>query len=335
MSDSKIPGLDAIAPGLEASLRRRLHDMEARLERALACDLSLLLDASVYLFQAGGKRIRPSLVFLAGHLGNPAEEALTEGAAAIELTHLASLYHDDVIDGARLRRGVPAAHEKWGVKTAILTGDFLFARATGLVAALGREASDLIARTVSQLCEGQIREVTSWGDATISEAAYFEIVRRKTASLFGASCRMGGLLSGASRQDQEHLEAYGLALGVAFQLSDDLLDIQGNGTWLGKNSGVDLAGGWYTLPVIHALAHGKWKGELSALLASGPPQGESLRRAREIVGAEESLLGTQSRVRAAVAEAKERAARLSRRQIAPVFAFLADLVAGRCKAAAP
>jgi heptaprenyl diphosphate synthase len=205
---------------------------------------------------------------------------------AIELTHLATLYHDDVIDEADHRRGQPSANSRWDNTVAILTGDYLFARASEISAELGTDVSRLLARTIATVCDGQIREVGRAGRIDQTEQSYMETIERKTAALIATSCRLGGMLSDASEEHVDVLERFGEALGVGFQLSDDIMDVISTEGELGKDPGVDIKEGVYTLPVIHALARSE---ELRELLGQGPPDGRALARALEITATDGSL----------------------------------------------
>ena len=172
---------------------------------------------------------------------------------------------------------------RWDNTVAILTGDYLFARASEISADLGPEVCRLLARTIAVLCDGQIREVDASGKVEQTESAYLEIIRRKTGVLIATSCRLGGMLSDATEDDTETLEAFGESLGMAFQLSDDIMDVTASQLELGKEPGVDMKEGVYTLPVLHALTHGEDREELARVLAHGAPDGEMLDRALEIV----------------------------------------------------
>ena len=183
------------------------------------------------------------LVLLAGYFGDPADPRLIPGSVAIELVHLATLYHDDVIDEADARHGAPSANVRWDNTVAILTGDYLFARASEISTELGTDVCRLLARTIAILCDGQIREVDSSAKVEQPEGAYLEIIRRKTAALIATSCRLGGMLSDATPEHIDVLEEFGEALGMAFQLSDDIMDITATQLELGQGARLGPAGG--------------------------------------------------------------------------------------------
>jgi heptaprenyl diphosphate synthase len=327
-----IPGLEAPDAQLEAEIRARLDRVEEALEKSVVAESDLLAATARYLLQAGGKRFRPMLVLLSGYLGDASDPRLIPGSVAIELVHLATLYHDDVIDEADSRRGTPSVNARWDNTVAILTGDYLFARASEISADLGPDVCRLLARTIAVLCDGQIREVDASGKVEQTEQAYLEIIRRKTGVLIATSCRLGGMLSDASDDDTETLEAFGESLGMAFQLSDDIMDVTASQLELGKEPGVDMKEGVYTLPVLHALTEGLDREELARLLAHGAPDGELLDRALEIVRAG----GSVEHARAAVTEEVRRAVGLARRlpdgPASQALVQLARFLAVRCGA---
>jgi len=184
----------------------------------------------------------------------PCADAVT-GAVAIELVHQGSLYHDDVIDEAETRRGVPSVNARWSNIVAILAGDFLLARASALAARLGGDVAEILATTIAELCRGQVLELQHLFDVERSEEGYSSAIEGKTASLFGTSCRVGGMVSGLAEPTLDALTRYGFHLGMCFQIVDDVLDITATDAVLGKPAGQDLVEGVYTLPVIHAIAH--------------------------------------------------------------------------------
>lgn len=332
MSRRVIPGLEAPDAKLEAEIRARLDEVEGALEKAVRADSDLLATTSSYLLTAGGKRFRPMLVLLAGYFGDPTDPRLIPGSVAIELVHLATLYHDDVIDEADSRRGIPSVNARWDNTVAILTGDYLFARASEISTDLGTDVCRLLARAIATLCDGQIREVDASGKIDQREEAYMEIIRRKTGALIATSCRLGGMLSDAPAENLDTLEAFGEALGMAFQLSDDIMDVTSSQLELGKEPGVDMKEGVYTLPVLHALAHGDRREELARLLAPGPPEGERLDRALEIVRGDGSLAHARAAVALEVDRATRLAGRLPEGAARTALVRLAEFLAVRCGA---
>jgi heptaprenyl diphosphate synthase len=236
---------------LEKTVRAGLSDVERVLRESVRSEYPFVDKASRHLLDAGGKRFRPLVVLLASQFGDPASSAVVPAAVAIELTHLSTLYHDDVMDEAVLRRGAPSANSRWTNTIAILTGDFLFARASEITADLGTEATRILARTIAVLCEGQIRETVGPGEADPVEH-YLRVINDKTGSLIATSGRLGAALSGADPDAVEALATYGQRIGVAFQLSDDLLDITSGSDESGKTPGTDLREGIRTLPTLFA-----------------------------------------------------------------------------------
>lgn len=252
-----------------------LAEVEVRLRAQVASSSLFVEDAARYLMDAGGKRFRPLLVALCANFGDPTDPCIPDAGVVVELVHLATLYHDDVIDEAAVRRGTASANLRWDNTVAILTGDYLFARASELSADLGVEVTRIMAQTIATLCEGQIREVQgSRGalppDIPTLEADldhYLEVVSEKTASLIATSCRLGTLLSGCPRSEVEAAARYGWNLGMAFQLVDDILDIVSDHEQSGKTPGTDLREGIRTIPVLYALEADPG-GELARLLDS-------------------------------------------------------------------
>jgi len=238
----------------------------------------LVADAALHLMDAGGKRFRPLLVALGAQFGDPASPEVVPAANVVELTHLATLYHDDVMDEAAVRRGAPSANSRWGNSVAILVGDYLFARAADIAASLGPEAVHLQARTFARLVHGQIAEtVGPRGSDPI--AHYLHVINEKTASLIATSARFGGMFSGATPAHVEALAQYGATMGIAFQLSDDLLDIASESVQSGKTPGTDLREGVPTLPVLYALAGDDTDASavrLREILATGPITDDAL-----------------------------------------------------------
>lgn len=214
---------------------------------------SFLTESTTYLTRAGGKRLRPALMVLSAQLGpGGATEDVFKTAGAIELVHLATLYHDDVIDEADARRGVISANQRWGNKVAILAGDYLFAKASGLAAEVGSEVSLVLADAIAEVVGGQVAELQSTYDPRRSEENYFQTIVGKTAALVQACTHLGAMLGGCSDALCQAAIKFGSAFGVAFQVADDLLDLVASREELGKAPGTDLRDGVYTLPVIAA-----------------------------------------------------------------------------------
>jgi heptaprenyl diphosphate synthase len=257
---------------LESSVQALLARTETLLRDGVASADPLVNEAAQHLLVAGGKRFRPLLVALGGHLGDPAAPQLVPAAVVVELTHLATLYHDDVMDEAAVRRGAPSANARWSNSVAILVGDYLFARAADIAADLGTEAVRIQARTFARLVQGQIAETVGPRD-TDRVAHYLRVVADKTASLIATSARFGGMFGGAEPAVVAALAQFGETIGVAFQLSDDLLDIASESTESGKTPGTDLREGVPTLPVLYALAATDADAasvRLREILAAGP-----------------------------------------------------------------
>jgi heptaprenyl diphosphate synthase len=335
MSRGVIPGLEPPDAVLEAEVRNRLDQVEEALEKSVRVEASgMLTETSSYLIAAGGKRFRAMLVLLAGYFGDPADPRLVPGSVSIELVHLATLYHDDVIDEADARRGAPSANMRWDNTVAILTGDFLFARASEISTELGTEICRLLARTIAILCDGQIREVSSSAGVDQEIASYLEIIRRKTASLIATSCRLGGMLSDADPEHVDVLDRFGEALGMAYQLSDDIMDITSSQIELGKEPGQDLREGVYTLPVLHALAHDEHREELARILSHGAPDGEMLDRVLDIVRSGGSVDVARAAVTDEVRKATDLAMRLPDGPARHALIQLARFLASRCGAVA-
>ncbi|HEY3810582.1 MAG TPA: polyprenyl synthetase family protein [Acidimicrobiales bacterium] len=291
-------------PGLEEALGR----VEQALSTTTQAADPFLAEVTGHLVRAGGKRLRPALVIAAasvssatiaggdGRVDIAVGEDIIQGGVAVELVHLGSLYHDDVMDEAEHRRGVASVNARWGNLTAILAGDFLLARASEIAASLGTEVAALLARTIGQLCEGEVGQLRYSFNPSRPEAAYLASIAGKTASLMATSARIGGIVSGAPRPWVDALTGYGHALGMAFQIWDDVRDLVCSEANLGKPAGHDMVEGTYTLPVLRALAVPGAGDDLRALLG-GPLDPPARDKARDLV------LSTQAVV-ASIVEAR-------------------------------
>ncbi|WP_456826652.1 polyprenyl synthetase family protein [Cellulomonas sp. P5_E12] len=237
-------------PDLADRLAVRLALVEERLRDAVTNVDPLADTASRHLVNAGGKRLRPVLTLLAAELGDGSRREVVDAAVVVELTHLATLYHDDVMDSAPLRRGAPAAHEVWGNSVAILTGDLLFARASATVAGLGPEAVRIQAATFERLCLGQLHETVGPRPEDDRVAHYLQVLADKTASLIGTSARFGAMFAGCAADVVAVVTSFGEKIGVAFQLADDVIDLTSDGDVTGKTPGTDLRERVPTMPAL-------------------------------------------------------------------------------------
>jgi octaprenyl-diphosphate synthase len=248
MTDLKQKILSAVHHDLEA--------IEAALAELLNPHFDLVRQVAGHILFAGGKRLRPLLMVLCARLCGNRDPQMVQPAVIFEYLHAATLLHDDVVDGGVLRRGTDVAHQVWDPPTAVLTGDFLLARALSLAARTGLpEVIDTIAAITEQMSQGEIEQMARTGDLSLTEADYREVIRCKTAVLFQGACRTGALITRAAPARVDALGDYGHHLGMAFQMADDLLDYTLDTGVLGKKAGADLREGKLTLPVIHTLRH--------------------------------------------------------------------------------
>ncbi len=299
-----------------------LERVEAALRDAVRTPDDYLTEIAQHLINAGGKRLRPVLAVAAALTGrDTASDEVIQGGVSVELVQVGSLYHDDVIDEAETRRGVPSVNFRWGNHRAILSGDFLLARASEIAASLGAEVAGLLGHTIGRLVEGQIGELRAQYDPARDRQAYLSSIEGKTASLFAAAARIGGIVAGLPRASVDALTTYGLRYGMVFQVVDDILDLTATEQELGKPAGHDIVEGVYTLPVIATLEAGGYaSGELRDLLGtpiggpeldkalaivrSGPGVNEArsvARRLADEASAAVSALGANDAVRALVA----------------------------------
>ncbi len=299
-------GVPAGDVALEAMLRARLQAVEDGLAAAVSSEAEFVNEAAHHLLDAGGKRFRPLLVLLSAQFGSPhAEDDVVAAALVVELTHLATLYHDDVMDEARLRRGAASANARFDNSVAILTGDFLFAQASDIVAGLGTEAVHIQARTFARLVQGQIAETRGPlpGDDPLDH--YLTVVADKTGSLIAASARLGALTASCDEPLQRVLTDFGERIGIAFQLSDDVLDVASESAELGKTPGTDLRERVPTLPVLlFQRAAGPADGRLHELLAGDLTDDALLTEALLLLRAHPAMAAARSYVLDQAAQAR-------------------------------
>ena len=250
-------GIPGLAPELEAELQEGMHKVENLLFSHIQGDYPLVEETARHLVAAGGKRLRPLLTLLASHYGDKNKFGIIESAVVCELTHVATLYHDDVMDEAPLRRGVESANNRWGNTVAILTGDYLFAKVSALLADIGPEAVRLQASTFERLVIGQIMETQGPRNGEDPLDHYMQVVADKTGSLISASARFGAMASGAPTDIKETLTIFGEKVGIAFQLADDVIDISSESFESGKTPGTDLREGVPTLVTLNVMKSNK------------------------------------------------------------------------------
>ena len=246
-------GIPGVESKLAAEIERGLLEVEELLASHIKGDYPLVVETSRHLVEAGGKRFRPMLTLLSSFFGSGPNNKVIESAVVCELTHVATLYHDDVMDEAPLRRGVPSANSRWGNTVAILTGDYLFSKASDLLADLGPEAVRLQAKTFERLVIGQIEETQGPKPGSDPLLHYLRVVTEKTGSLIATSARFGALFGGAPEDLTEVLTNFGEKIGIAFQLADDVIDIASDSNQSGKTPGTDLKEGVPTLVTLQIM----------------------------------------------------------------------------------
>jgi heptaprenyl diphosphate synthase len=308
--------------GLDQDLRR----VEPLLVSSVSAGDPFLDEVATHLIAAGGKRLRPMLAIASATRG---ERQATEddllGSISVELVHLASLYHDDVIDEATMRRGTDSVNSRFGNLMAIVVGDYLLARSAEIAAGLGTEIAGLLATTLGLLCQGQVSEVKTVFSVERTTEQYFEAIAGKTAALMATSCRVGALTGGAPRAEVEALTEFGRNFGMVFQLRDDVLDVVASSGELGKPPGQDLVEGVYTLPVLHALADPVIGPELTGLL--GQPLGLPERdKARAMVATSAGIATTIEVARGFAAQARDALEELSQRELAAALGALTEIL---------
>ncbi|HET8683130.1 MAG TPA: polyprenyl synthetase family protein [Micromonosporaceae bacterium] len=326
-------GVNFFDLGLESSVRQTLDQVEEQLRTAVTSSDPFITEAARHLVEAGGKRFRPLLVALAAHFGDPRMPRVVQAAVVVELTHLATLYHDDVMDEASVRRGAPSANSRWTNSVAILVGDYLFARAADVTAELGIEGVRIQARTFSRLVQGQLAETVGPRPGQDPIQHYLDVVAAKTGSLIATCARFGGMFGGAPPAVVEAVSAYAETIGMAFQLSDDLLDIASESTQSGKTPGTDLREGVPTLPVLYALAAEEDDAasvRLREILAAGPVTDEAEHaEALGLLRESSALKRARETVRSHAEEARSRLAPLPQVPARRALEALCDVIADR------
>jgi len=280
----------AVVVDLFDDVRADLERVEQELYRRLASDRAFLQELATHLMRGGGKRLRPALVLQCARVFDGRLDGVIPVAAAVEMIHMATLIHDDVVDGSDLRRGLPTVNAKWGSGVSVLLGDYLFARAFSMLAETGRnDVVRIMADVVFLMSEGELEHSVETFDIGRGEDRYLEHIDKKTAVFIGQCCRLGGLLAGAGPEAQEALYRYGRGIGMAFQIVDDILDFSGSARELGKPPGTDLQSGVITLPVLLALRREPQGQELRDLIEGRFADPRALERAVALVRASGAL----------------------------------------------
>jgi octaprenyl-diphosphate synthase len=311
--------LDFLKPAIGADM----DAVDRVLRESLASDVVLIRRVSEYIIAGGGKRLRPAVLLLAANACGYRGTAHHTLAAVLEMIHTATLLHDDVVDESQMRRGHATANAAFGNAASVLVGDFLYSRAFQLMVGVDRmRVLAIMADATNVIAEGEVMQLMHTGDAALTEDAYFEVIRRKTAKLFEAAGRLGAVLGGASASLEESLAAYGMHLGTAFQIMDDVLDYSGDVAAIGKNVGDDLAEGKMTLPLIRALA---LAGNEDAALIRHAVGGGGLTDFRPVVDALERTGALQYARERALASSRAAAAALAGLAPSPAAASLLQL----------
>ncbi|MGH3825807.1 MAG: polyprenyl synthetase family protein [Pseudonocardiaceae bacterium] len=333
-TSEQVGGVELTDPELRVMLECGLTQVEELLRREVQSEFRFLTETSLHLADAGGKRFRPLFTLLAGQFGpdglgqNGRMADVVRAAAVVELVHLATLYHDDVMDEATMRRGAVSANARWDNTVAILTGDFLFAHASRMVADLGPDAVRIIASTFAELVTGQMRETLGAAVGADPVAHYLAVAAEKTGSLIATAGRYGAMFSGASPERIAALRRFGELIGPAFQISDDIIDIASPAAQSGKTPGTDLREGVRTLPMLYALSEGGPGSDRLRVLLAGPLTdddliAEALRLLRESPGLDRAVRALRSYTDLAHAELAVLPACPARDALASVTDYLA------------
>ncbi|NCO66688.1 MAG: polyprenyl synthetase family protein, partial [Solirubrobacter sp.] len=305
-----------------------LVEVEKELVKAATRSDGVLAEASLATLKAGGKRLRPVLVLLAGMVGDYDVEKLMPAAVASELIHMASLIHDDILDGASTRRGIPTVNAVWGEQVAIAAGDYLFATAFELLSHTPIRAVEIMVNAAVDLSLGELDQMVTAHVADQSMGDYVQKARRKTAALFAACCQVGSYLSGASEAEVAALTRYGEDLGVAFQIYDDVLDIVG-GKQTGKATGVDVRDGTVTVPMLYALETLGRQSELAAIIANVTPSDSEVEAALAMIDQSGAVARAKDTARSYVDTALDSLKVLSKPEAVAVFTGIGEFVVDR------
>nr|WP_218888691.1 polyprenyl synthetase family protein [Saccharopolyspora hordei] len=324
-------GIDIADSALADSVQQGIDRVERLLHDSVQSEFEFATRTSLHLVEAGGKRFRPLFTLLAAHFGDPHADEVIKSAAVVELIHLATLYHDDVMDEATMRRGASSANARWDNSVAILTGDFLFARASALIADLGAEAVRSMAGTFELLVTGQMRETVGLGADEDAVDSYLRVVYEKTGSLIATAGRFGAWFSGADEKTVASLERIGRLVGIGFQISDDIIDIASPADESGKTPGTDLREGVRTLPMLYALADPDTDPRLRDLLSRPLSDDDEVREALDLLRESNGLARSRATLDSYAGDAREELASLPDAPARDALAALVDYVVARTR----
>jgi heptaprenyl diphosphate synthase len=331
VTSNEVAGIAVGDPDLAGALQTGLDEVEALLHREVQSNYQFVSETSLHLIDAGGKRFRPLFTLLGAQMGpRPESSDVLTAAAVVELVHLATLYHDDVMDSATMRRGAESANSRWDNTVAILTGDFLFAHASRLVADLGPDAVRIIAETFAELVTGQMRETRGPRPGDDPVEHYLTVIAEKTGSLIATAGRYGGMFAGCPPEHVESLRRFGAVIGTAFQISDDVIDIASPSDSSGKTPGTDLREGVHTLPMLYALgAEGRDAERLRVLLARPITDDAEVAEALELLRAGSGLASARDVLADQAAAARAELGKLPACPAADALAALTAYVVDR------
>lgn len=278
-------------------VHNELSAVETELAAVIRSQVDTVTDMGSHLLRAGGKRLRPALYLLCARAGQADISKTLPVAVAIELIHMATLVHDDVIDNAATRRGLPTANARWGNQASVLSGDYLFAKAFSIIAgSSGNQTLKILTDSICEMCEGEIVQIKESFNPDLSEADYLRRIAMKTADFIAVSCKLGALSAGMTAAAAENFYQFGYAVGMAFQITDDILDVVASSEQLGKPAGNDLRQGVLTMPVIYALNHSPRREELKAIILAKDMSDSNLKKGMAIIHETDAVKYSHHRV---------------------------------------
>ncbi len=312
-------------------VKKDLEVLEEEMLSVIYSPIELITNIGTHLIEAGGKRLRPALYFLATRCKEIEGKNLMPLAVAIEMIHMATLVHDDVIDSAATRRGNATANAKWGNQLSILSGDYLFAKAFSLVAKNGYSSQVMVILSdiICDLSEGEIIQNKETFKASEDKVEYYDRIAKKTANFIAASCQLGGIVTGLNEEEVEALREYGYAIGMAFQITDDILDLTATSAQIGKPAGNDILQGIVTLPVIHALSVSPDAEELRMIVTTRDMDEQLLKRGLEIVHATDAIEYSYAKVKEYLDKARSVLPNSISEEIRETYVTVADFIAMR------